>query len=206
MARIIDITDFSAPELDIYARLTENQLVNRADPDNALFVAESPLVIGRALDAGCTPVSFLMERKHITGKGAEVLARCPADIPVYAAELPVLTQLTGFHLTRGMLCAMRRPRLPSVEEVCAGARRIAVLENVIFCYRVYVVDGDLRSNRLSVPQHPVCDRVVFAPQVATHVPGNDPVSELPPLSRLVEVLVQPSVKPKGISPHFPVQL
>ena len=131
MARIIDITDFSAPELDIYARLTENQLVNRADPDNALFVAESPLVIGRALDAGCTPVSFLMERKHITGKGAEVLARCPADIPVYAAELPVLTQLTGFHLTRGMLCAMRRPRLPSVEEVCAGARRIAVLENVM---------------------------------------------------------------------------
>ena len=131
MARIIDITDFSAPELDIYARLTENQLVNRADPDNALFVAESPLVIGRALDTGCTPVSFLMERKHIAGKGAEVLARCPADIPVYAAELPVLTQLTGFHLTRGMLCAMRRPRLPSVEEVCAGARRIAVLENVM---------------------------------------------------------------------------
>ena len=96
MARIIDITDFSAPELDIYARLTENQLVNRADPDNAMFVAESPLVIGRALDAGCTPVSFLMERKHIEGKGAEVLARCPADIPVYAADLPVLTQLTGF--------------------------------------------------------------------------------------------------------------
>ena len=131
MARIIDITDFSAPELDIYARLTENQLVNRADPDNALFVAESPLVIDRALDAGCTPVSFLMERKHITGKGAEVLARGPADFPVDAAELPVLTQLTGFHLTRGMLCAMRRPRLPSVEEVCAGARRIAVLENVM---------------------------------------------------------------------------
>lgn len=128
MAHIIEITDFSAPELDIYARLTENQLVNRADPENALFVAESPLVIGRALDAGCTPVSFLMERKHIEGKGAEVLARCPADIPVYAADLPVLTQLTGFHLTRGMLCAMRRPRLPSAAEVCANARRIAVLE------------------------------------------------------------------------------
>ena len=131
MAHIIEITDFSAPELDIYARLTENQLVNRADPENALFVAESPLVIGRALDAGCTPVSFLMERKHIEGKGAEVLARCPADIPVYAADLPVLTQLTGFHLTRGMLCAMRRPRLPSVAEVCANARRIAVLENIM---------------------------------------------------------------------------
>ena len=105
--------------------------MNRADPENALFVAESPLVIGRALDAGCTPVSFLMERKHIEGKGAEVLARCPADIPVYTADLPVLTQLTGFHLTRGMLCAMRRPRLPSVAEVCANARRIAVLENIM---------------------------------------------------------------------------
>ena len=131
MPNLIEITEFSAPELDIYARLTENQLVNRADPENALFVAESPLVIGRALDAGCTPVSFLMERKHIEGKGAEVLARCPADIPVYAADLPVLTQLTGFHLTRGMLCAMRRPRLPSVAEVCANARRIAVLENIM---------------------------------------------------------------------------
>lgn len=131
MARIIEISDFSAPELDVYARLTENQLVNRADPDNALFVAESPLVIGRALEAGCQPVSFLMEHKHIVGKGAELLERCPADIPVYAAELDVLTRLTGFHLTRGMLCAMRRPRLPTVEEICAGAARIAVLENVM---------------------------------------------------------------------------
>ena len=114
MPTIIPITDFAAPELDIYARLTENQLLNRADPANALFVAESPLVIGRALDAGCTPVSFLMETKHVNGKGAEILARCPADIPVYAAELKVLTQLTGFHLTRGMLCAMRRPPLPAI--------------------------------------------------------------------------------------------
>ena len=131
MAHMIPITDFQAPELDIYARLTENQLLNRADPANALFVAESPLVIGRALDAGCTPVSFLMETKHVNGKGAEILARCPADIPVYAAELEVLTQLTGFHLTRGMLCAMRRPPLPTVEEICAKSRRIAVLENVM---------------------------------------------------------------------------
>ena len=131
MPTIIPITDFAAPELDIYARLTENQLLNRADPANALFVAESPLVIGRALDAGCTPVSFLMETKHVNGKGAEILARCPADIPVYAAELEVLTQLTGFHLTRGMLCAMRRPPLPTVEEICAKSRRIAVLENVM---------------------------------------------------------------------------
>ena len=105
MPTIIPITDFAAPELDIYARLTENQLLNRADPANALFVAESPLVMGRALDAGCTPVS--------------------------AAELEVLTQLTGFHLTRGMLCAMRRPPLPTVEEICAKSRRIAVLENVM---------------------------------------------------------------------------
>ena len=106
------------------------QLLNRADPENALFIAESPNVIERALNAGCVPVSFLMERKHVEGKGREILARC-GDIPVYAAELEVLIQLTGFHLTRGMLCAMRRPKLPSVEEVCAGARRIAVLENVM---------------------------------------------------------------------------
>ena len=116
------ITDFDAPELDVYARLTENQLLNRADPQNALFVAESPLVIGRALDAGCAPVSFLMETKHVTGKGAALLARCPG-VPVYAAEEDVLTNLTGFHLTRGMLCAMRRP--------LRGATRVAVLENVM---------------------------------------------------------------------------
>ena len=127
---IHQITDFNAPELDVYARLTENQLVNRADPENALFVAESPLVIGRALDAGCAPVSFLMEQKHIEGKGAALLARCP-DVPVYAAELDVLTQLTGFHLTRGMLCAMRRRPLPAAETVCAGAKRVAVLEDVM---------------------------------------------------------------------------
>ena len=131
MAKIYDITDFSAPELDVYARLTENQLVNRADPANALFIAESPLVIGRALDAGCEPVSFLMERRHIEGKASDILARCPDDIPVYAAELEVLTQLTGFHLTRGMLCAMRRPALPAAAELCANAARVAVLENVM---------------------------------------------------------------------------
>lgn len=130
MPNIIEITDFSAPELDIYARLSEGQLLNRADPENALFIAESPNVIERALNAGCVPVSFLMERKHVEGKGRELLARC-GDVPVYAAELDVLIQLTGFHLTRGMLCAMRRPKLPSVEAVCAGARRVAVLENVM---------------------------------------------------------------------------
>lgn len=131
MAKIFDISDFSAPELDVYARLTENQLVNRADPANALFIAESPLVIGRALDAGCVPVSFLMERRHIDGKARDILARCPEDIPVYAAGLDVLTQLTGFHLTRGMLCAMRRPALPDAAALCANAARVAVLENVM---------------------------------------------------------------------------
>ena len=131
MASIIEIQNFSDPALDLYARLTENQLLNRADPENALFVAESPLVIGRALDAGCKPVSFLMERQHIGGKGREILSRCYQDVPVYTAEESVLAQLTGFHLTRGMLCAMRRPKLPSVEEVCRSARRIAVLENVM---------------------------------------------------------------------------
>ena len=125
-----EITDFHAPELDVYARLTENQLVNRADPANGLFVAESPLVIGRALDAGCEPVSFLMEKKHVAGKGAELLARCP-DVPVYAAELEVLTQLTGFHLTRAMLCAMRRPRPTDPAGVLKNAVRLAVLENVM---------------------------------------------------------------------------
>ena len=131
MPHVIEITDFLAPELDVYARATENQLVNRADPSNALFIAESPLVIGRALDAGCVPVSFLMEPQHITGKGAEILTRCDPDIPVYTAPLDVLTQLTGFHLTRGMLCAMRRPALPEVAVLCANAARVAVLENVM---------------------------------------------------------------------------
>ena len=130
MSRVIEITDFSAPELDIYARLTENQLVNRSNPENAMFVAESPVVIERALDSGCVPVSFLMEKKHVDGKGKAIIARCP-DIPVYVAELEVLTKLTGFHLTRGMLCAMRRPKLPGVDEICADAARVAVLENVM---------------------------------------------------------------------------
>ena len=130
MPNIIDITDFSDPALDIYARLTENQLLNRADPLNAVFIAESPLVIERALDAGCVPVSVLTERKLIEGRGRELLARC-GDVPVYAAELPVLIQLTGFHLTRGMLCAMRRPALATAEELCRKSRRVAVLENVM---------------------------------------------------------------------------
>ena len=129
MADVREIADFSAPELDIYARLTENQLVNRADPENALFIAESPKVIERALDAGYEPVSLLMERRHIEGQAKEIVARC-GDVPLYTAPLPVLTELTGFPLTRGVLCAMRRRSEPSAEEICAGARRIAVLENI----------------------------------------------------------------------------
>ena len=130
MANIIEITDFSAPELDVYARLTENQLLCRADPSQALFIAESPLVIGRALDAGCVPVSALIETKHIEGKASDLLRRC-GDIPVYTAPLEVLTKLTGFHLTRGMLCAMRRPKLRDPAVLLQDASRVAVLENVM---------------------------------------------------------------------------
>ena len=130
MANIIEITDFEAPELDVYARLTENQLLNRAEPQKGIFIAESPKVIERALDAGYVPISILVEKKHIEGQAHEVIARC-GDIPVYTAAFEVLTQLTGFQLTRGMLCAMYRPALPSVNEVCSGAHRIAILENIV---------------------------------------------------------------------------
>lgn len=129
MANIVEITDFSAPELDVYARLTEAQLLNRFEPAKGLFIAESPKVIHRALDSGCQPVSLLMERKDIEGSAKEILARCP-DIPVFTADEELLANLTGYHLTRGVLCAMRRPQLPSMEELCQEARRIVVLENV----------------------------------------------------------------------------
>ena len=130
MANIIRITDFNAKELDIYARLTEVQLLNREHPEDGLFIAESPKVIERALNAGYTPVSFLMEEKHVDTQGKEILKQC-GDIPVYTAEFDVLTQLTGFQLTRGMLCAMRRKQLPSLSDICRNARRIAILENVM---------------------------------------------------------------------------
>lgn len=130
MSNIIEITDFAAPELDVYARLSEAQLLNRFEPEKGMFIAESPKVIERALDAGCTPVSMLAEKKHVQGEARGLIARCP-EIPVYTAEFDVLTQLTGFQLTRGMLCAMRRPALPTVEEVCRNARRVAVLEDVM---------------------------------------------------------------------------
>mgnify|MGYP000826500156 FL=1 len=127
---IIEIADFEAPELDVYARLSENQLLNRHEPEKGIFIAESPKVIERALDAGCKPLSLLLERKHIEGQARDVIARC-GDIPVFTSDFEILTQLTGFKLTRGVLCAMRRPPLPSVENICGQARRIAILENIM---------------------------------------------------------------------------
>ncbi len=130
MPNIIKITDIAAPELDVFARLTEAQLRNRLEPEKGVFIAESPKVIGRALDAGYKPVSLLMEPRHIDGQGRDIIARCEG-IPVYTASREILEGLTGYALTRGVLCAMRRPPLPSVEDVCANARRVAVLEGIV---------------------------------------------------------------------------
>jgi len=130
MPNIIEITTFDDPALDVYARLTEGQLKNRADLSRGLFIAESPNVILRALAGGYEPVSLLMERKHIEGQAAEVVQRC-GDVPLYTADLSVLTELTGFPLTRGVLCAMRRRPIPAAEEICRDAKRIVVLENVV---------------------------------------------------------------------------
>ncbi|MBQ9130986.1 MAG: RNA methyltransferase [Clostridia bacterium] len=130
MNDIIEINDFLAPELDIYARLSEAQLLNREFPEKGLFIAESPKVIQRALDAGYEPVSCLMEKKHIEGEGKEILDRMH-DVPVYCAEFDVLTQLTGFKLTRGMLCAMKRKPLPEACELCRNKNRIVILDNVM---------------------------------------------------------------------------
>ena len=130
MPNIIEITDFSSPELDIYARLTENQLLNREHPEQGIFIAESPNVVKRALDAGCEPISILVEKKHIETQAKEIIERC-GDIPVFTAEFDVLTQLTGFMLTRGVLCAMHRPKMKTVAEVVEGKTRVAVLENVM---------------------------------------------------------------------------
>jgi tRNA G18 (ribose-2'-O)-methylase SpoU len=129
MKNVIEITDFSDPRLDVYARLTEAQLLNRFEPAKGMFIAESPKVIDRALNAGCQPVSLLMERKDIDGSAKEIIERC-GDIPVFTADRDVLCQLTGYQLTRGVLCAMLRPKLPRVEEAVKNARRIVILENV----------------------------------------------------------------------------
>lgn len=130
MSNIVEITDFNAPELDIYARLSEGELLNRHEPEKGLFIAESPKVVERALNAGYEPVSLLLEKKHIEGEARDIVARV-GNVPIYTAEFDVLTKLTGFKLTRGVLCAMKRKSLPSVEEVCKNARRIAILENVM---------------------------------------------------------------------------
>lgn len=130
MNKIIEITDFLAPELDIYARLSEVQLLNKEFPDKGLFIAESPKVIERALDAGYEPVSCLMEKRHIEGEGKRILERIK-DIPVFCAEFDVLTQLTGFKLTRGMLCAMKRKPLPDIKETCKNKSRIVILDKVM---------------------------------------------------------------------------
>ena len=130
MAKIIEVTDLSLPELDVFARLTEAQLRNKLEPEKGVFVAESPKVIARALDAGCKPHALLMERKHIEGQGGAIIARC-GEIPVYTADREVLAALTGYELTRGILCVMDRPKLPTVEELCANARRVAVLEGIV---------------------------------------------------------------------------
>ena len=130
MSNIIEITNFSAPELDVYARLSEAQLAHFFEPDLGLFIAESPKVIERALNAGYEPISMLVEKKHIEGEARDLISRI-GDIPVYTAEFDVLTKLTGFQLTRGVLCAMRRKQHSTVVELCKNARRIAILENVV---------------------------------------------------------------------------
>lgn len=129
---MIEITDFDAPELDVYARFTEAQLLNKDHPEDGLFIAESPKVISRALDGGYEPVSVLVEKKQVLedAETIAVLGKC-GNVPVYTAEFEVLTKLTGFKLTRGMLCAMKRRRLPGLQEICNGCDRIAVLENVM---------------------------------------------------------------------------
>lgn len=130
MAKLIEINSLDLPELEVFTRLTEAQLRNRLEPEKGIFIAESPKVIARALEAGCQPLSLLMERKHLEGQGKEIIERC-GDIPVYTGDNEVLAALTGYQVNRGILCAMRRPVLPSVEELCAGARRVAVLEGIV---------------------------------------------------------------------------
>ena len=130
MIHFTEITDFQAPELDVYARLTEAQLLNRFEPQKGMFIAESPKVIQRALDAGCVPVSLLVERSHCNEEAQRAIERC-GNVPIYTAEMDILTQLTGFQLTRGMLCAMFRPQRPGVGSILTSCRRVAVLENVM---------------------------------------------------------------------------
>ena len=130
MAEITKITDFEAPEFDVYARLSETQLLNRHEPEKGMFIAESPKVVMRALDAGCVPVSCMIEERELEGEAWEVIQRC-GDVPVYAAPYEIIRKITGFPMTRGMLCAMYRPAPKTLDEICEGAKRIAILENVV---------------------------------------------------------------------------
>lgn len=130
MAKLIEITSLDLPELEVFTRLTEAQLRNRLEPEKGIFIAESPKVIARALEAGYQPLSLLMERKHLEGQGRDIMERC-GEIPVYTGDNDLLAALTGYQVNRGILCAMRRPVLPTVEELCAGARRVAVLEGIV---------------------------------------------------------------------------
>lgn len=130
MADIFSVTSLDDPALAPFARLTERQLRSKVEPELGIFIAESPKVIHRALDAGYEPLSLLMERRHIEGQGADVISRCPG-VPVYTGEEALLAQLAGYPLTRGVLCAMRRPALPNVETLCQNARRVAVLEDIV---------------------------------------------------------------------------
>lgn len=130
MPNIIEVTDCSLPALDLFARLTEAQLRSRVEAEKGIFIAESPKVITRALDAGYTPLALLMEHRHLEGQGREIITRCE-NVPVYTAGREILAGLTGYPLTRGVLCAMRRAPLPSVESLCTNARRVAVLEGIV---------------------------------------------------------------------------
>ncbi len=176
MTNIIEITDFSAPELDVYARLSESQLLHIYEPNIGLFIAESPKVVERAMDAGYVPVSLLLERKHIEGEARDIISRIRSlcnngdisDVPIYTAQFDVLTKLTGFKLTRGMLCAMKRKTLPSVEDVCQNAKRIVVLENVVNptnvgaifrCAAALGMDGVLLTKGCSDPLYRRSERV-----------------------------------------------
>lgn len=130
MPNIIEIHDIQDPALDVYMRLTEGQLRNRQNSEKGMFIAESVKVIEHALDAGCVPLSLLMERRQIDAQAAQLIEHCDS-IPVYTADRETLSALTGFALTRGVLCAMKRPLLPKAEEILRSARRIAVLEGVV---------------------------------------------------------------------------
>ena len=128
--KLIEITDYNSKELDIFARTSEAALANLYAPDGGIFIAESPKVIGRAIAAGYEPESILAERGQLSGEGRRVFDMCP-DVPVYTASMDVLTKITGFKLTRGMLCAMKRRALPGMDEICNGTARLALLENVV---------------------------------------------------------------------------